>query len=112
MKKIMAVLLALVMVMGAMTGCGSTTSTTEEGSSYNKEYNRENMITISGQEVSVKDNENAFVDKALGFGFVNPESWKSIDEECMDMMVGGPSQVYIGYLSSEVVAQVMFLKEI
>lgn len=105
MRKIMAMLMVLVLFAGIFTGCSSS-GENEQENQYNKKYNREKMITVSGEEVSIKDNENAFVDKALGFGFVKPDSWNNVNEEGMDMMVGGPSELFIGYLPSEVVEKV------
>lgn len=105
MRKTMAMLMVLVLLAGIFTGCSSS-GETEQGNKYNKKYNHEKMMTISGKEVSIKDNKNAFVDKALGFGFIKPDSWNNVNEEGMDMMVGGPSELYIGYLPSEVMNMV------
>lgn len=100
MKKIIAMFMALTVVMGVATGC---TKKTSEGNVYNKEFSKETMTTIEGKEINIKETENVFADKTLGFGFIKPEVWNSISGGILDQMADIPSAYQIGYIPQKAV---------
>lgn len=115
MKKIIVVLMALAMFMGVLTGCSDNTKNNDKDNDkdnvknetiYNEEYNREEMTTISGKKVSVKESDNAFADKELGFGFITPDSWNNLSEEGVGKMVEMPVRFYFSYTSSKIIEKV------
>lgn len=108
MKKLMAICMVLILITGVFTGCSSN-GETEKGTKYNKEFSKEKMITVSGEELDLNKEKDVFANKALGFGFVKPGVWKDIDEDKLSTMVLGISEYSLGYLPSE---QVEFLKSL
>jgi thiol-disulfide isomerase/thioredoxin len=97
MKKIMAATLAMVMLVGVLAGCSEKK---QEANNYNKEFNAEKMTTLGGQEVSLQDEENAFGDRMLGFAYVDPDAWDTLNADAMCKAVAENS-FYMDYLPSQ-----------
>lgn len=103
MKKMMASGLAMLILISVFAGCSVTT---QDKNNYNKEFNAEKMMTLSGQEVSLQDDANAVGDRVLGFAFVTPDAWDAVNQDAIDMMIAGNS-IYIDYLPSEALDSIM-----
>ncbi len=106
MKKLMAICMVLILITGIFTGCSSN-GETQKGTKYNKEFSTEKMITITGKELDIKKVDHIFADRALGFGFVKPDSWGKINEEQINTMVAGVTEYDLGYLPE---TEIEFLK--
>ncbi len=96
MKKLIVLLMVGILAMGSIVGCAKKTS---NGSAYNKEFSTEMMTTVAGEEINIKDTENIFADKVLGFGFIKPAIWESISGGMIDQMVELSNAYNISYIS-------------
>ncbi|MFI3256993.1 MAG: TlpA disulfide reductase family protein [Spirochaetales bacterium] len=63
-QKILSVTLILFLL--ASTACS-------KGNNYNDEYNEENMVTLTGETISIQERQDVFTNPVFGFGFVVPE---------------------------------------
>lgn len=104
MKRVLMILLTMIIATVAITGCSQKT---EEGNFYNKKYSRDSMVTIGGNEISPKEVEDIFIDKGLGFGVIQPSSWKDINKENFDKMVGAEAQnsLSMGYIPEKILEE-------
>lgn len=51
------------------------------GTKTNKKYNEKKMKTLTGKTVTVENRDNVYTDQEFGFGFVVPESLKTLSAE-------------------------------
>lgn len=51
------------------------------GTKTNKKYNEKKMKTLTGKTVTVENRDNVYTDQEFGFGFVVPESFKTLSGE-------------------------------
>ncbi|WP_051280710.1 TlpA family protein disulfide reductase [Anaerovorax odorimutans] len=118
MKRIISLLLVFIMGIGILAGCGNSEEQKDEskeeqkneiiksenGNFFNSKYDMEKMVTLDGTEFNIKDNNNVFGKKDLGFGITYTKYMATLrDSDSLNATVNVPYFMSLSYIPSSLI---------
>ncbi len=103
MNKFKTLILVSALSILAFTGCSGNSDIKT-----NKEFSQEEMVTITGETVNLPEKaENVFYSEIIGFGFLKPTSWDSIDIKNLSISLPSGYEMNIDYIQNEYIDRIL-----